>query len=357
MRTAALLCGLVLALGATPARSQALLRSEVPAPAGRTNHAPGLVETAPGRLLLCWYSGTAEAHPDTRILCSDSADNGIAWTPPRVAVRPGDRAAGAREPNKSLGNVVLFAESPARIWMIHGVIQRWDTAVGNLCRTWRCGRVDARLSVDGGHSWGLATRLDDTVGALPRAPPLAHPALGLLLPLYLEAEQRSYVRAVTIEGDRLHAGPAMPVPGIGAIQPALTLQADGGVRAFLRDSHARSVQVAVLDPATRRWGEAAPTNLPNPDSAVAALTDDAGRFVLIYNPSHRNRRTLRLAASRDGVAFAPGCDLVPEAAEGDVAYPTVIRARDGMWHVAYSSGGKHGIRHAAFGAAWLRGCV
>ncbi len=336
-----------------------LVRSELPAPLRQVNHAPGLTELPTGALLLCWYSGSSEANPDTRILCSRSTDRGATWSVPAVAVGAGERAAGAREVNKSLGNVVLFADARHdRLWMIHGVIQRWDLPIlGNLCLSWRCGRVDVRMSADGGHSWSAATRLDDQTGALPRASVLWHPQLGGFLPLYLEAEQTSYVRQVEFGAARLRLGPPLRIPTSGVIQPVLVFQRDGRVRAFLRDVAGIAVRTAVLNRQLGRWSEAVTTNLPNPNSAVEAFTDDWGRFVVIHNPSTRKRRTLRLASSEDGVHFTSGCDLVPEGQEGEVAYPTAVRRSDGTWFVAYSADAKTRVHLVRFGPDWLKRCL
>jgi predicted neuraminidase len=340
--------------GAPPARAEVAAPSD-----GRVNHAPGLVELPSGALLVCWYSASSEAGADARILCSRSADRGISWRSPKLAVGPGDQAAGAREPNKSVGNVVLHADASGRAWMIHGVIQRRHVPLlGNLCLNWRCGRVDGRLSLDGGQSWSGAARLDDQIGALPRAGVVRHPELGHLLPLYLEGEEASYVREVEFgAGGGVRLGPALVIPTRGVIQPSLVLQRDGRVHAFLRDTAAVAVRTAVLDPRTRRWGEAVATDLPNPGAAVEAFADDGGRFVVIHNPSRRHRRALRLAASWDGTHFVGGCDLVREGQQGEVAYPAAIRARDGAWHVVYSGHAKTTIRHVRFGSGWLRRCL
>lgn len=329
----------------------------LPVPPATVNHAPGLVELPSGALLLCWYSGNAEAARDVSILCAVSRDRGAGWSAPTTAVGPGDQAEGAREANKSLGNVVLHLEG-SRVWMIHGVIQRWQVPpFGNLCLNWYCGRVDARFSDDGGRHWSGAVRLDDQPGALPRAPLLRHPTLGLLLPLYNEGAGQSYVRQLAFDGTAIRAGPAIALDAHGLIQPALVLVPDGTVRAFLRDGRARAVHTAVLDPATLRWSMAVPTSLANPDSAVAAFRDDGDRFVVIHNPSTTARAALTLASSRDGTHFTPGCNLVPAGTAGEVAYPTAIRARDGLWHVAYSAGGKRRIAHLAFDATWLSACL
>jgi predicted neuraminidase len=80
-------------------------------------------------------------------------------------------------------------------------------------------------------------------------------------------------------------------------------------------------------------------------------------MVIIYNPSTANRRTLSVAASRDGIYFPQHCVLVPTDSEGDAAYPVVIRARDATWHIIYSAWAKRTILHFRFDSAWLRHCL
>jgi predicted neuraminidase len=149
----------------------------------------------------------------------------------------------------------------------------------------------------------------------------------------------------------------LPIPGSGTIQPSLVLLAGGQVRAFLRDSTHAAIRTAVLDPASGTWTPPEPTDLPNPDSGLDAFTDEAGDIVVIHNPSTANRHSLALAASRDGIHFPRRCTLVAAGAQGDVAYPAVIRARDGTWHIAYSAQDKTEIRHLRLDTAWLRHCL
>lgn len=339
------------------------MMSEVvlPAPTDQTNHGAAIVGTAGGRLLACWYSGSSEANADSRILCSASQDSGRTWTAPSVAVERGEQAIGARAPNKSVGNVTLHHDGAGRLWMIYGVIQRWDwPVIGNLCRNWLCGRVDAKVSQDQGATWSPAVRLDDQVGALPRAKPLWVPGVGEVIPLYLEGAEQSFIRLVDLAETPAGSRPGGRIAALdrtGLIQPSLVVQADGRLRAFLRDSRQVAVHTAIFDPQSATWSEAVATTLPNPGSAVDAFADGTGQFVLAYNPSTSDRRTLRLAASADGVHFRQGCDLVPTGRQGEVAYPTVIRSSDGLWHVVYSSDGKTMIRHIVFNEEWLAACL
>ena len=108
---------------------------------------------------------------------------------------------------------------------------------------------------------------------------------------------------------------------------------------------------SVLDPATASWTPPVSTDLPNPDSGLDAFTDDAGDIVIICNPSTADRRTLALAASRDGIHFPRRCDPVPRGAEGDVAHPVVIRAR-GTSSIPRGRRRRSGI--SASNDAWLR---
>ncbi|HXP97952.1 MAG TPA: exo-alpha-sialidase [Telmatospirillum sp.] len=350
---------LVLFAVAAVAEEPSLATTTLPSLEAPTNHGPGLVELPFGGLLACWYAGTTEANADSRILCSASDDGGRTWSPSRIVVAAGDQAVGADAPNKSLGNVTLYHDRSGRLWMIYGVIERWDwPIIGNLCRNWLCGRVDAMISLDQGRTWSPSVRFDDQTGALPRAKPVSVGAAGDAIPLYLEGAETSFLRvfdlARAVPGSPPETGRIFRLAASSLIQPALLVQADGRVRAFLRDSRGRSIYTAVLDLASGRWTPAIATNLPNPGSAVDAFFDDKGAFILVYNPSNSDRSVLRLARSNDGLHFDPGCDIA--VGQGEVAYPTVIRTADGDWHVVYSSDDKTRIRHVRFDAAWLDRC-
>jgi hypothetical protein len=353
---------LVFLVAATcPVGAELLQQSWLPVPAGRFNHAPGIVELPSGQFLGCWDSGSFEANPDVVILCSTSGDAGKTWSAPRQVAGPGEQALGAAAPNKSLGNVALYEDTAGRLWMINGVIQRWTVPLlGNICKSWYCGRVDARVSLDQGRTWSAPVRLDDQFGALPRAKPLHDPTLGDLVPLYLELPRTSHVRALDLAAvapGEVPASRLLQIPGRGTIQPSLVLLSGGRLVAYMRDPRRIAIRLTFFDPPTASWSQPIKTDLPNPGSGIDAFTDDAGEIVVIYNPSTKDRRTLALAASRDLTHFPRRCTLVATDAEGEVAYPVVIRARDGTWHVIYSAWAKTKIAHFRFDGAWLRRCL
>jgi predicted neuraminidase len=343
-----------MALVGVPARA-AIVRAEIPAPALGENHGAAIAELPSGALLVCWYSGDHEEDWSVRILCSGSQDEGSSWSSPWTAVAPRDRAAGAAADNKSLGNVTLTVTPDGRVWMLHGVIQSRPTPVGNICKNWVCGRIDARVSADGGRTWSTATRLVDLGGALPRAEPKPY-GDGWLLPFYLETAQQSVIGRVALTGEAATLRASWPLPGWKLIQPALAPLGDGRFRAFFRDQKREGVYAALFDPEAGAWTTPERTNLPNPGSAIDVFQDDAERFVLIYNPSSTTREILALARSEDGVHFQAGCNLSLPAADAVAAYPSVIRGRKGDWSVVYSANAKGRIRFVRFDSGWLEEC-
>jgi hypothetical protein len=345
-----------LACGAACARAADYARAVVPAPAVGENHGAAVAALPSGGWLVCWYSGAHEEDRSVRILCSRGSPDGVRWSEPWTAVAPGDQAAGARAPNKSLGNVTLTVAPDGRVWMIHGVIQsrRWPL-VGEVCRNWACGRIDARVSADDGRTWSAANRLVDAGGALPRAK-LARSQAGWLGPFYLETKQQSFIADIELTGPKATVSRLTPLAGWKLIQPALAPASGGGFRAFFRDQQRRGVYTAHYDPAAHAWSGVTRTNLPNPGSAVDVFTDDAGRYVLIYNPSSASRDKLALARSTDGAYFTPGCDLSSPASEPVAAYPSVSRDRDGAWGVVYSANAKGRVIFVRFTNSWLEEC-
>lgn len=353
----AALCLATAVAGAQTRGSQAgaILRAEIPAPAGLENHGAAVAQLQSGALLACWYSGKHEEDRSVRILCSLSQTDGATWSQPLTAVAPRDQASGAAAPDKSLGNVTLTVTPDGRAWMIHGVIQsRMLPLIGEICRNWACGRIDARVSADEGRSWSRATRLIDLEGALPRAE-LKSAAGGYLAPFYEETKQRSSIAAVSLADGVAAVRAVWPLAGYRLIQPALVEQNDGRFRVFFRDQQRQGVYAARFDPRSGAWSDVALTNLPNPGSAVDGFSDGEGRFVLIYNPSSKTRDTLALARSADGAHFTPGCDLsTPQ--DAPAAYPSVIRGRDGAWRAVFSASAKGRIRFVRFDSVWLAKC-
>lgn len=90
------------------------------------------------------------------------------------------------------------------------------------------------------------------------------------------------------------------------------------------------------------WTELAPTELPNPDSGIDAVSLADGRALLIYNHSQTARTPLNLAISDNGHDWAAA--MVLEHQPGEYSYPAIIQGADGMVHVTYTWNRRR-IRH------------
>ena len=80
---------------------------------------------------------------------------------------------------------------------------------------------------------------------------------------------------------------------------------------------------------------ATPTELPNPDSGIDAVTLPDGRLVMVYNPTKKGRTPLWIRVSEDrGNTW--GRHLVLEDEPGEYSYPAIILAQDGLLHITYT---------------------
>jgi predicted neuraminidase len=92
----------------------------------------------------------------------------------------------------------------------------------------------------------------------------------------------------------------------------------------------------------------APTDLPNPDSGIDAVTLADGRALLVYNHNQTGRTPLNLAITDDGHHWS--ALAVMENQPGEYSYPAIIQSADGMVHVTYTWNRRR-IRHVVLSPA------
>ncbi len=305
-------------------------------------HAPTVVEAAPGRLLVAWFAGTYEGHPDAAIWLSSR--EGGAWAKP---VRVAD------EPGVSHFNPVLFQDRRGTIWLFYKVgpsVSAWtgayrtsedggrswappvalpagltgpaknkpitlangDILCGASAETWRSWACWVEISTDGGARWS-------------RHGPIPAPGAG-----GYDAEGERLVSAVW---DAASATLLLPQDFLGVIQPALWEYAPGHVKMLMRATRRVGyVCSTTSDDHGRSWSPARLTDVPNPNSGLDALRLGDGRIVLACNPVAEGRTPLSLLVSEDNGETWPGrLDL--ETDEGEFSYPSVVQAGDGRVHV------------------------
>lgn len=82
------------------------------------------------------------------------------------------------------------------------------------------------------------------------------------------------------------------------------------------------------------WGPVEPTPIPNPDSAVAALSINPAFHVLAYNRSINVRTPLVLATSQGGEIWLDYCDIA--SGKGEYSYPAMDWDGNALW-IAYTA--------------------
>jgi predicted neuraminidase len=281
-------------------------------------HAATAVELADGGLLVAWFGGTEEGHPDTAIW--GARRNGSGWSAPVRLAKVADVAH---------WNPVLF-RAPT------GTIQLFFK-VGLHPTVWHTWATD---SADDGATWSdLAELVPGDVGG--RGPVKNRPIVlsdgAWLAPASRETSERwsAFVDRSDDSGktwsasDQLLTHPS--ITGLGVIQPALWESRPGHVHMLTRSTGGWIGRSDSHD-GGRTWAPITPTSLPNNNSGIdlARLAD--GRLVLACNPVKGNwaaRTPLALLISDDnGLTWQRLRDL--EMGAGEYSYPTVIPYGDGV---------------------------
>lgn len=354
-----------------------------PGPSGRAdaflpspmvqNHAANLHFLPDGRLACVWFGGTMEGMGDISVWMSTLGPDG--WT---AARRLSDDA------SRSEQNPVLFTAPDGAVWLFH---TSQPGGRQDLCE------IVARMSVDGGHSFGPAGRIGDFRGVFVRQPVRIGPAGEWLLPGFrcvTPAEGRWTgdidSAVMLVSHDQGASWQAVEVPeSLGAVHMN-PVAPDGGVMpAFYRDRYAQWVKRSLSSDGGLTWSAPKPTDLPNNNSSVQATRLADGRIAMVLNPisaaqSDARRASLydeipdesgekadvravtagpkaiwgvprapmTLALSSDnGVSFPVRIDLdrgtghalSNNSAEGvnrELSYPSILQDSEGRLHIAYT---------------------
>ncbi len=292
----------------------------VPSPSFASSHASTIEET-PSGLAAAWFGGSREGAEDVGIWLA--RHDGKAWLPP-IEVATGIMAwEAARHP---CWNPVLFRRRSGELLLFYKVGPSPSAWWGML-----------KTSADNGLTWSEARRLPTGILGPIKNKPLEL-ADGTLL-CGSSAEDGGW--RVRMEWTRDPAGawsrgPDLNTPpAISAIQPALLRHMGGILQVLCRSKQGVLMEAwgRAADPGA--WTRLAPTELPNPDSGVDAVTMADGRHVLVYNPVRSGRAVLDVACSLDGKEWRRAARLEDDPGE-EYSYPAVIQARDGRLHVTYT---------------------
>jgi predicted neuraminidase len=128
---------------------------------------------------------------------------------------------------------------------------------------------------------------------------------------------------------------------LSAIQPAILEHGDGKLQILCRTRQDR-IYTAWSEDQGKTWTALVPTELPNNNSGIDAVTLEDGRHVLVYShidrtASEDRRNRLHVAVSDDGVTWSAVAALEDDEETGhEYSYPAVIQASDGNVHITYT---------------------
>jgi predicted neuraminidase len=311
--------------------TQEFILDQGPAP---TNHSPTIAETKDS-LLAAWFGGPEARHPSNTIFTARY--DGRKWC---AAEQVADGIQADGRTRFQCWNPVLFQPSHGPLLMFFKVGPSPESWWGMMM-----------TSTNEGRTWSKPARLPKGfVGPVRNKP--VELADGSLL---CGASTEDGGWAVHMErclalGERWERTDNLKTAGgLQAIQPTILQHAPASLQILCRTKQGFVAESWSKD-AGRTWSELRPASLPNPNSAIDGLRLRDGRFLLVYNDSPTDRGTLSVAISKDGKEWHKAIGL--EAAAGEFSYPAVIRARDGLVHVTYSSN-RQRIRHAVIDPAQI----
>ena len=292
-------------------------------------HGASLLPRPDGTVLGAWFGGTEEGLPDSGIYCARLGPGGETWDLPRM-VSPAD--------GHPCGNPVLCSGAGEEIWLVYFRVWGAWCAGGKPC---------ARISRDGGRTWGPEALLLDRTGVLTKNKPLR---MGdeLLLPVYDEWRWQVGIARLGLGGpaqavwrfDDLSIGAGSGVP---MIQGTLAETSPGRLLMLMRTNVGRIWQVESGDGGAT-WGTVRPTALRNPNAGIDMVHLPDGRLWLCYNDTDRGRDPMQwdlryplcLAESADAERSWRNI-LTLEAGPGEYSYPAIVTDPRGVVHVAYTA--------------------
>jgi predicted neuraminidase len=301
-------------------------------------HSATAVPISHGRLLAVWYGGSREGAKDVVLFSAvyDPAASG--WGPESEVTSREETASDLGRYIKKLGNPVLARDAGGRLWLFYVSV-----SVGG----WSGSALNLRFSEDEGRTWSPARRLVTSpflnVSTLVRGPAVSFEDGTLGLPVYHELLGKfGELLRLSPEGEVLFK--TRISHGYSSLQPFVVPFARTEAVAFLRRSGWSPPRVlrAETSDGGLHWSRPAPSPLPNPDAAIAALRLGDGRLLVAFNESEIDRSRLSIAESSDrGRSFRRWVELEPPEVSDDssppeLSYPWLVEGSNGELHLLYT---------------------
>lgn len=260
------------------------------------NHAANLHFLPDGRLACVWFGGTMEGMGDISIYMSTLGPDG--WSEAR---RLSD------DSTRSEQNPVLFTAPDGAVWLFH------TSQPGG--RQDEC-EIMARISPDGGESFGPARRIGNFRGVFVRQPLRLGQHGEWLLPGFRCVTPAAGrwtgdidSAVMLVSRDQGESWQPTEVPdSLGAVHMNPVVPADGVMPALYRDRYARWVKRSLSTDGGLTWTAPQPTDLPNNNSSVQAIRLTDGRIAMVLNPISAAQSDARRASLYDEIPDENGAE-------------------------------------------------
>jgi predicted neuraminidase len=315
-----------------------------------SSHSASGVEDGGGNIRVFWFGGTREGARDAAIYTSVSTKSG--WTPERVTVQRELVQQQLGRYISKLGNPVAARDARGRLWLFFVSV-----SVGG----WAGSAINAIVSHDGGQTWGPARRFVTSpffnISTLVKGAPVYFADDTIGLPVYHEFIGK-FGELIRHDLDGNVVAKTRLSWGRHSLQPAIVARSPNEALGFMRyagEAPKRVLMFRSID-GIETWEEPRKINLPNPNSAVAALALQDGGVLLAFNDSENSRSVLSLAHSSDAGKtwrVLHSFERSPAETQKEFSYPWLLRDKKGQFHVFYTWSRKR-IKHVTFNSAWLK---
>lgn len=345
---------------ASPKIAQPSLRIDwLPDTGAPSVHAASLIALKDGAIRAFWFAGSREGAPDVVINTSVFDPQAARWSAPTVVM---DRVSA----EKGLSRYIAKLGNPVPARMADGRMQLFFVTVS--IGGWAGSSISSVISDDEGLTWGRPQRLISSplinLSTLVKSPAVTFTDGRLGLPAYHEWIGR-FGEFLRIEASQVIDKRRMS-SGRGAIQPVIFADGPQEASAFFRQtrpsSQPKQIPVSETKDAGQSWTVTKDLEIPNPNSALAALTLANGTKLMVLNNIEAARYRLVMVMCEPNstqwrvIQVLEDDETLLNNLHREFSYPYLISANGEDVHLAYTWN-RQKIKHVYFPAAWLKYAV
>jgi len=322
-------------------------------------HAASLIALKDGAVRAFWFAGSREGAPDVVINTSVFDTQASRWSVPTVVV---DRVSA----EKALSRYIAKLGNPVPARMADGRMQLFFVTVS--IGGWAGSSISSMISDDEGLTWDRPQRLISSplinLSTLVKSPAMAFIDGRLGLPAYHEWIGR-FGELLRVDASQVIDKRRMS-SGRDAIQPVFFTNGPQEAEAFFRQtrpsSQPKQIPVSETKDAGQTWAVTKDLEIPNPNSALAALTLANGTRLMVLNNIEAARYRLVMVMREPNspqwrvVQVLEDDESLLNNQHREFSYPYLISTNGEDAHLTYTWN-RTKIKHIYFPAAWFKHAV